>query len=98
MKTHPEARSAMNIKFTEELLSKAKTQDLVVAGFDRSQEPDEIRLREGSTLEWGTLEAIRDGRERPDLIFDRGGMGKEPMIRILGTDPEDVLRKLLLLV
>ncbi|MDH4268473.1 MAG: phosphomethylpyrimidine kinase, partial [Deltaproteobacteria bacterium] len=29
----------------------------------------------------------------PDIIFDRGGMGKEPMIRVLGRDPEDVVAK-----
>jgi hydroxymethylpyrimidine/phosphomethylpyrimidine kinase len=30
----------------------------------------------------------------PDIIYDKGGMGKEPMIRILGKDPEDVMWKL----
>jgi hydroxymethylpyrimidine/phosphomethylpyrimidine kinase len=30
----------------------------------------------------------------PDVIFDRGGVGKEPMIRVLGRDPEEVLGKI----
>ena len=30
----------------------------------------------------------------PDVIYDRGGVGKEPMIRLLGNSPEDVLSKL----
>jgi predicted fused transcriptional regulator/phosphomethylpyrimidine kinase len=41
---------------------------------------------------------MRRTSEVPDLVFDRGGVGKEPMIRILGTDPQDVLRKLFLLL
>jgi hydroxymethylpyrimidine/phosphomethylpyrimidine kinase len=70
----------------------------VVTGFDRSREPPEVKTREGSSLEWGTLEALRATKEKPDLIYDRGESGKEPMIRILGTDPNDVLRKVLTLV
>ena len=70
---------------------------MAAVGFDRAEEPKEVKEREGSTLEWGTGEAIREASEIPDLIFDRGEIGKEPMIRILGTDPDDVLRKLSLL-
>jgi hydroxymethylpyrimidine kinase / phosphomethylpyrimidine kinase / thiamine-phosphate diphosphorylase len=98
MRTYPELRAAMNIAFSEQTLRSAGEKDLLAAGFDRTREPDDVKRREGSTLEWGTLEAIRASTHRPDLIFDRGETGKEPMIRILGTDPQDVIRKLLLLV
>jgi hydroxymethylpyrimidine/phosphomethylpyrimidine kinase len=87
----------MNISFSEALLARAKEKGLTAAGFDRGKEPKEVKEREGSTLEWGTGEAIREASEIPDLIFDRGEVGKEPMVRILGTDPEDVLQKLFLL-
>jgi len=97
MRTYPEMRAAMNIRFREETLKTAERKGLVSAGFDRAREPKEVKEREGSTLEWGTLEAIRTGSGRPDLIYDRGEAGKEAMIRILGTDPGDVVRKLLLL-
>jgi hydroxymethylpyrimidine/phosphomethylpyrimidine kinase len=33
----------------------------------------------------------------PDLIFDRGDVGKEPMIRVLGKNPDEVADKILLL-
>jgi hydroxymethylpyrimidine/phosphomethylpyrimidine kinase len=29
------------------------------------------------------------------MIFDRGAVGKEPMIRVLGKDPDDVVNKAL---
>ncbi len=98
MKTYPELRSAMNIRFTEDLLKQVVEKGLVLAGFDRNLEPEEVKQREGSTLEWGTLEAIRTGTSRPDAVYDRGDVGKEAMIRILGTDPDDVVRKIRLLV
>ena len=98
MRHHPRLRSAMNILYSEALLKRAGEKGLYAAGFDRAMEPKDIKEREGSTLEWGTGEAIRRASEIPDLIYDRGEVGKEPMIRILGTDPENVLRKAFLLV
>lgn len=98
MQYHPQLRSAMNICFSEAVLRKAKEKGLTAVEFDRADEPKEVKDQEGSSLEWGTGEALRQASERPDFVYDRGGIGKEPMIRILGTDPQDVLRKLLLLV
>ena len=98
MQYYPLLRSTMNICFSEAVLRKAREKGLTAAGFDRADEPKEVKEREGSSLEWGTCEALRQTSEQPDLVYDRGGVGKEPMIRILGTDPQDVLRKLLLLV
>lgn len=98
MQSHPQLRSTMNIRFSEAVLQKANEKGLTAAGFDRTKEPKEVKEREGSSLEWGTGEALRGTSEVPDLVYDRGDVGKEPMVRILGTDPQDVLRKLFLLV
>ncbi len=98
MRHHPHLRCTMNVSFSETLLARAKEQGLTAAAFDRTREPKEVKEREGSSLEWGTGEALRGTRKPPDLIYDRGDVGKEPMVRILGTDPDDVLRKALLLV
>jgi hydroxymethylpyrimidine/phosphomethylpyrimidine kinase len=88
----------MNICFSEALLERAAAKGLIVVGFDRAKEPQEVKAREGSSLEWGTGEAMHGVSGVPDLIYDRGDIGKEPMIRVLGTDPDDVLRKVHLLV
>ena len=45
-------------------------------------------------MEWGTNNAIERSKTCPDLIYDNGGIGKEPMIRILGKNPEEVYKKL----
>ena len=97
MTTHPELRSAMNVKFFEGLDDLAPLLHLRVASFDRSAEPPEVKAREGSTLAWGVASVLKPGQPPPDLIYDRGELGKEPMIRILGPTPMAVAEKALAL-
>ena len=47
-----------------------------------------------STMEWGTSNVIARMQTIPDVIYDKGGIGKEPMIRIFGEEPDVVLGKL----
>jgi hydroxymethylpyrimidine kinase / phosphomethylpyrimidine kinase / thiamine-phosphate diphosphorylase len=97
MSTHPELRSAMNVKFFEGLDDLAPLLHFRVAGFDRSAEPPEVKAREGGTLAWGVASVLKPGEPPPDLIYDRGEFGKEPMIRILGPTPMAVAEKALAL-
>jgi hydroxymethylpyrimidine/phosphomethylpyrimidine kinase len=92
MRYDPQMRSAMNIRYSMEILDACSASDLSIATFDRRLEPDDI-----STMEWGTRTAIKRSGNVPDIIYDTGGMGKEPMIRILGCDPHDVISKLRLI-
>lgn len=98
MRIHPELRAAMNVRYSDSILGRARQAGLKTARFDRKEEPEEVKRLEGSTLEWGTLRALEQAASRPDLIYDLGEVSKEAMIRILGTDPEDVFRKLVLLL
>lgn len=88
MHCDPEMRSALNLKYSEGNVSKLKAAGLEIASFEREREPEGAR-----TMEWGTASAIKNAGKVPDVIFDRGGVGKEPMIRVLGRDPFDVLEK-----
>ena len=45
---------------------------------------------EGRSLGWGVRKVLIDAGKVPDVIYDEGGWGKEPMIRILGKDPAEV--------
>ena len=83
-----EMRCALNIKYSEEILNSCK-QNLTIGSFDRVKEPKGV-----STMEWGSREAIAQLGKVPDIIYDLGCVGKEPMIRIIGKNPKDVLRKL----
>ena len=97
MITHPEIRSAMNVKFFEGIYDLAILLHLRVASFDRSAEPPEVKAQEGGTLAWGVASVLKPGQPAPDLIYDRGEFGKEPMIRILGPTPMAVAEKALAL-
>ncbi len=81
----PEIRSAMNIRYSVENLRVCRSLGLALGSFDRGNEPRGV-----STMEWGTDYAIRRSKKVPDAIFDRGGVGKEAMIRLLGRTPSEV--------
>jgi len=85
----PEKRTALNIKFSDRNLAACRKAKLSIATFDRAEEP-----KGTSSMTWGVHKAIEGFGRVPDVIFDRGGVGKEPMIRLLGNSPEDVLSKL----
>lgn len=87
--------SAMNIAWSLAVTERCIALGFRVCEFDRSQEPPDIKQHEGSTLEWGTEKVISRTGEVPDVIFDRGDIGKEPMTRVLGIDPMDVAEKII---
>ncbi len=93
MRFDENARSAMNIRCSEDVLTAARELGYDVDSFDRADEPDDAKRREGATLEWGTRSVLSRRETIPDVIYDRGEVGKEPMVRILGRRPEDVVAK-----
>jgi len=95
MKHDPNFRSVMNIRFSEKIIQTCEGVGLKVRSFDRADEPLRIKSQEGSSLEWGTQEVLKKQNEIPDIIFDRGDVGKEPMVRVIGKNPGEVVRKVL---
>ncbi len=62
---------------------------LTVGSFAREEEPaGEV---EGETLEWGTTYAMVSANQALDVIYDLGGVGKEPIIRLLAESPHDLV-------
>lgn len=97
MKHDPEKKAAMNLRYSPEIIESAKRLHFTVASFDRRKEPHTVKDREGSSLEWGTEEAIKSFGAVPDLIYDLGDMGKEPIVRILAESPARLGEMVLLL-
>lgn len=91
MAKDPDIRSAMNIRYSPSIINACHKAGLRTASFDRGAEPSKIKEKEGSTLEWGTAEAIKTLTHPPDCIYDKGEIGKEPMIRVSGKNPMDVV-------
>ncbi len=93
MRFDPEKRAVMNIKFQQYFLDACKQLKMTVGSFSRADEPKNVKQLEGSSLEWGTRQAILNRGYVPDIIFDLGGQGKEEMIRVIAKDVEDLVGK-----
>ncbi|MCW3135456.1 MAG: bifunctional hydroxymethylpyrimidine kinase/phosphomethylpyrimidine kinase [Canidatus Methanoxibalbensis ujae] len=84
-------KSAINVKYSPEIVEICERL-FVVASFEREKEPEGAK-----TMEWGVrsavLKALKEHGTVPDVIFDRGAVGKEPIIRIFGRDAVEVVEK-----
>jgi len=96
MRFNPQYRSAMALCYEPALIDCIKSLGFSVGEFNRRDEPANVKEIEGSSLEWGTRRAIeKAGGAVPDIIFDCGDVGKEPVTRVLGTSPADVAAKII---
>ncbi len=83
-------RAAMNIRYSPEILDICIGMGLKVGSFERTDEP--AHASDITAGEWGTWAAINEFGSVPDIIYDRGALGKEAMIRILGSSATAVVR------
>ncbi len=86
MSVDPRARAAMNLSL--EALAACEALGLETAQFDRQEEPSGT-----DTMRWGTLRATEVAGRLPDVIWDSGALGKEPMLRLLGKSSTEVAHK-----
>lgn len=87
MKRFPELRSVINVRFSEELVEELRRRGLRIVEVGPYRSPDEIFVlleRELSRLS-----------KPPDAIIDRGGMGIEPNVYLLGRTAVDAARRAL---
>jgi hydroxymethylpyrimidine kinase / phosphomethylpyrimidine kinase / thiamine-phosphate diphosphorylase len=91
MEYDPERRSAMSIAYSDTLVRRIRSLGYTVAEFDRSRTPPDLQQEEGSTLAWGVQDVMEELGKVPDAIFDRGAVGKVPMIRIFAMDPGSIV-------
>ena len=92
-KKFPEIRSAINIKYEPSMIVKAKKKGMKVISYDRRKESKNSKQKENTSISWGISSCLKS--MKPDIIFHKGDMGKEPMIIIFGTNPEQVVKKIL---
>jgi hydroxymethylpyrimidine/phosphomethylpyrimidine kinase len=85
-------RSVINIRFSDELVRICKKL-FSVSSYDRSREPRGIKKKEGSSVAWGTLQALSKN-PKADVIYHEGDIGKEPMITVFGRNPAEVAAKI----
>jgi len=95
MKYDLKVRAAVNLHYDPRLVEAFQKAGFKVSSFERSLEPADVKSSEGGTLVWGTEEAIKRFGGVPDVIYDLGEVGKEPMTRVLGVSATTVVEKVL---
>ena len=89
----PAILAGMNIRYSEDAIMICKDLGLVVSYYDRREEPDEMKAKEGMTTYWGASEAVKRVGRVPDIIYHLGDWGKEPMITLIGRTAVEVAEK-----
>lgn len=87
--------SAMNIRFSEETLTRCEKLGLSIGTFDRSEEPKEVKEQEGMSLIWGVQKAMENRSKSLDVIYDHGDIGREPMIRLFAPTANELVERIL---
>lgn len=88
MKCDPAIRSAANVRYHPAVIRIIEDLFFDICSFDRAKEPPGI-----ATMDWGVAFCCKGGV--PDIIYDRGAVGKEAMIRFLGENPSDVANNII---
>jgi hydroxymethylpyrimidine kinase/phosphomethylpyrimidine kinase len=93
MRHDPSVRALMNVRYGDDVIAACAELNYRVGSFDRGREPDERARENGQTMQWAIDQAIAEGEEVPDIIYDRGAYGKEPMVRVFGRDAMEAVRR-----
>lgn len=86
---------AINLKYIPELIESIKNDsDLELQEIIREEQPDSVKKREHSTMQWLINQSVEKKGKLPDIIWDKGAIGKEPMMRLFGKNSSDIIGKL----
>ncbi len=88
----PALRFAANCRFDDRVERAMADLGWETVEIDRTQEPEPDAERR--TMGWAARQAMAGADETPDAVFDRGAVGKEPMVRLLAHDAETLADRL----
>ena len=94
MRHYPYQRAAVDLRYDEAFLERARKSGLSMVFWDRRQAPEGVKGTEGRSLDFLVEAALKDSEGPPDIIYDRGDVGKEPIIRLFARDPQELLKKM----
>ena len=60
----------------------------------REEQPKSVSQREYSTMQWLIQNSVKNMGKMADIIWDKGSIGKEPMLRLFSKNAKDMIEKL----
>ena len=85
----------MNLKFNPKWIALIQENtDLELKEIIREEQPEEIKKKEFSTMQWIIKKSIEKIGKIPDIVWDKGALGKEPMMRLFGKNSKEMITKL----
>lgn len=87
-------RAAANIKYSASIVSAANSIGFSTVSHERSEEPQELKKREGGSIPWLIEQAVKKFGKVPDIVCDLGDWGKEPLLYVFGKDAIEVANKI----
>jgi len=67
---------------------------LEVAEYDGDAEPNVVKSKEGSTMQWGAKQAFESVEGTPVAVVNRGEVGKEAMTKVVAEDGEELAERI----
>jgi hydroxymethylpyrimidine/phosphomethylpyrimidine kinase len=90
----PDISAVINIRYSPELIKKLAKTELLIVEIDRSGQSKETSQTEDSSMNWIIKKIYEHHQKIPDIIWDIGEIGKEPMIRLFAKNADELLEKL----
>ncbi|MHA1257745.1 MAG: thiamine-phosphate synthase family protein [Promethearchaeota archaeon] len=85
----------MNLKYIPRVIDSLQTKSsLDLIEFERETQPATVEKKEDSTMQWLIRKSFEKYKKIPDIIWDKGAIGKEPMMRLFAKTSENVVKKL----
>ncbi len=90
----PSMRSGANVRYDKVIIRKALKKGFKVAFLNEQLKSSGTINKKGQGFDILMGRALNDVDNPPDIIYDEGGMGKEPMIRLFARSPLELLKKM----
>jgi hydroxymethylpyrimidine/phosphomethylpyrimidine kinase len=94
MEYFPSVRSCANVRYDKTLVRRAKEMGLTVLSHEGGKKVSQGTYKRGNSSDFLLKNALKEVDNTPDIIYDEGGMGKEPLIRLFARNPLELLRKM----
>ncbi len=85
----------MNLRYKNKYITEIQDKtDLITYEFVRSTQPDLVSKKEHSTMQWLIKKSVENTGMVPDIVWDKGSVGKEPIIRVFSKNSREMIEKL----